>query len=131
MNIFLVMTLAGSNLLCKSFSENENDFIFYNPKYDYNGKIGEDWIHFYEERFGTRNILQVSKSDKSIIYYVDDLNDDFKLEYVEILKDGETHRYMNNEIGREVLKKAQKQFENYLEKIIKIKKEEGIEKLKE
>ncbi|MBU1203686.1 MAG: hypothetical protein KKG60_01310 [Nanoarchaeota archaeon] len=91
-------------------------------QYKYDGKIGEDQVIFREKSYlgisSDDNILRVIKPDGRIIEYKDRLRDDLKLESVEITKDGQTTTYyLDDEIGKPILKEAQKQFDNYLQQI--------------
>ena len=52
---------------------------------------------------------------------------DLKLEYIEITKNGQETRYTpNNEVGKPILEKAQKQFDDYLQQIKTYKLNEGL-----
>ncbi len=89
-----------------------------NSQYDYNGKIGKDQVAFTNSPL-YKNILTITKSDGKIIRYIDSRNGDLKLEYVDIAKNGQTERFDKSD--GPVLKEAQKQFDIYLEQILKIK----------
>jgi hypothetical protein len=95
-------------------------------EYHYNGKIGEEQVIFYEKDYGD-NFLEVARENGTIIKYVDNKSDDFKLEYVEITKSGVTTRYGKDAVGKVVLEEAQKQFDNYLKQILETKKVQGLE----
>lgn len=92
-------------------------------QYRYDGKIGEDKVKFTEDRnlifkFRNGNTLNVTKPDGRVITYIDWLGNDLKLEYVEIKKNGITTQYASgDEVGKIVLEKAQKQFDNYMQQI--------------
>ena len=92
-------------------------------QYRYDGKIGEDKVKFTEDRdliFKLRNgnVLSVTKPDGRAITYMDYQGNDLKLEYIEITKNGQETRYTpNNEVGKPILEKAQKQFDDYLQEI--------------
>jgi len=94
-----------------------------NPEYHFNGKIGEEQVKFYEEDLGgDDNILEVVKADGSKVKY-GDLNDDFKLEYVQITVGDNTTKYnasSTNPVVKGIVEKAQKEFDNYLTKITDI-----------
>jgi len=111
-----------------------------NSPYDYNGKIGKDWVTFEKTNYITgpdRSLLEVIKSDGRVINYVD-WGSDLELESVIIKKNGKVTEYAkNNEIGEPVLKEAQKQFDIYLRQIKEIKTQlrngkvnQGLENLK-
>jgi len=93
-----------------------------NPEYHFNGKIGEEQVKFYEEDAGNDNILEVVKTDGSKVKY-GDLNDDFKLEYVQITVGDNTTKYnasSTNPVVKGIVEKAQKEFDDYLTKITEI-----------
>lgn len=100
-------------------------------KYRYNGKIGEEQVEFRSEYFwgDDRNFLTIRKPDGRVIKYADAEKNDLKLEWVEITKDDKTKGYTDNEIGKPVLEEAQKQFDNYLQKIKELKTKEGLDNL--
>jgi hypothetical protein len=92
-----------------------------NPEYDFDGIIEKEHIKFSENLFGS-NFLKVKKPDGSEIEYVD-LDDDFKLDYVEIrVGENKTVYYAgsSNLDVTPIVQKSQKQFENYLKKITEI-----------
>ena len=93
--------------------------------YHYNGKIGEEQVRFYEENLGRYNTLEVSRADGTVVEY-SDRNDDLKLDYIDITRDGETTRYEPDVIGQKVMEEAQLQFDKYLEKIHEIKQTKGL-----
>ena len=103
-------------------------------QYRYDDKIGEDHVTFTEEKFtigADDNILTVRKPDGRTIKYIDRRGENLKLEGVEFTNDGETTRYTaNDEVGKPILEEAQKQFDVYLERILEIKTEQGLENLK-
>ncbi|MBN2459632.1 hypothetical protein JXB28_05080 [Candidatus Woesearchaeota archaeon] len=94
-------------------------------RYHYNGKIGEEKVSFYEADMLNDNILEVTRVDGTIVRY-SDIDDDLKLDYVDITKDGETTRYRRNVIGRKVVEEGQLQFNGYLTKILELKKAKGL-----
>ena len=83
---------------------------------EYEGKIGEEQVKFSYEHISDRTILTVKKQDGKIIKYVD-IYDNNSLDYITIAKDGQTTRYENDKIGKQVLERAQNQFNYYLMKI--------------
>ena len=97
--------------------------------YHYDGKIGEEQVRFYEEGAGSCNILEVIRTDGTVVKY-SDLLDDFKLDFIDITKDGETIRYSDDVIGQDVLEEGQSQFEGYLAKIPKLKQTKGLMDIK-
>ena len=104
-----------------------------NSQTSYDGEIGEDHVTFTRQEyiFTSDNFLTVTKADGRVIVYVDDLNDDLRLEYVEITTDGQTTKYTaKDEVGMPILEEAQNQFDDYLRLIIEIRTNEGLENLK-
>ncbi len=103
-------------------------------QYKYEGKIGEEQVTFTEKAYfllGGDNILTVTKPDGRVINYVDDFKDDLKLEYVEITKNGQTTKYTaDDEVGKPILEKAQKQFDTYMQQIKETRINQGLENLK-
>lgn len=103
--------------------------------YSYDGRIGEEIVTFYTNYnsgciIPNENTLKVIKPDGRVIVYSDFANEDLKLESVEITLNGQTVTYTNdNEIGRKILAKAQKQFDYYLRSIKAIKIRDGLENL--
>jgi len=112
------MVLAGALALgvsgCSSHSS-----------YHYNGKIGEEQVRFYEEDFGNDNLLEVTRADGTFVKYFD-INNDLKLDYIEIMKDGNITRYKADVIGQEVIEEGQSQFDGYLAKILELKQTKGL-----
>ena len=103
-------------------------------EYHYNGMIDDEHIYFGERTVG--KVLQVERPDGTIITYVDNSSaPDLKLDYVEIttINDGWKSRktyWLNDEVGEPVLKEAQKQFDNYLKKILETNIQEGLDNIK-
>ena len=93
--------------------------------YHYNGKIGEEQVRFYEEEMGNDNILEVTRADGTFVKY-SDINDDLKLDYIDIMKDGETTRYRPDVVGQKVVEEGQSQFDGYLAKIHELKQTKGL-----
>jgi|SRR3989344_2155318 len=124
-------TLAGIILSGALLSGCGNNM--YTP-YEYNGKIEEDHVTFTKKCYfplGDNNILTIIKKDGRTIKYIDNDGADLKLESIEITKNDQTIEYtkvsdigkieMKNriygEIGKKMVKIAQTQFDDYLEKI--------------
>ena len=96
--------------------------------YKYKGKIGGKQIHFYEQILANNYLnLKITESDALTIYCAP--SDNLKLSYIEITKEGNTIRYINDEIGQEIIKIGQLQFDEYLKKITEIKKAKGLKNL--
>ena len=134
------IVLAGA-LALGAVGCSDKDHSQYGYGYVYGGKIGEDQVtliqksHFLGE---DSNILTVTKPDGRVIKYVDILRNDLKLEHVQITEKGITTNYTaNDEVGKPILEKAQKQFNVYLKEIdeakaqkIKRRINQGLENLK-
>ncbi len=102
-------------------------------EYSYNGKIGEEKVEFKEEKrlfFQDNNYLAVTKKDGRQIIYVDNLNEDLKLDYVTILFEKEGITYIKDEIGTSIIKEAQKQFDEYLIQIKELNAQEKLGQIK-
>jgi len=121
----LIPIIAGSSGSCKYVPRHE---------YEYAGKIGNDSVQFSHDFYwkGKSNIqynenkLVVKKEDGRHITYIDKEKNNLKIESVEIITlNGKEHcYYMGGIIGESIVKEAQKQFDEYLDKIL-------IEKCKE
>lgn len=102
--------------------------------YNYDGKIGEEQVKFKQKHYNfsppSDNILTVTKPDGTIVTYADREKDDLKLEYVVIIKGGVTTKYWRDEVGKPVLAEAQRQFDDYLQKIKESKIKKGLVDLK-
>ena len=87
-------------------------------------------------RYYIENIITVKKLDGKIIKYIDDYDFDFKIDRVEVTKDGKTERYggygiYTDDIGKGVLKEGQKRFDWYFQKIEEDREKVGSKKAKE
>lgn len=124
--VLLVPVLAGALVIsgCAKYSQ-----------YQYAGKIGEDYVSFEEKcnLFDWDILLTVTKPNGKIINYYDNAHRDLEIESVGI-KDKEnfflTMYRANDEVGKPIVEEAQKQFDNYLDKIKETKIKEGLESLK-
>lgn len=110
---------------------NDNNYRHYN----FDGKIGEDYVIFESKVSGwgfiDDNVMTIRKPDGRVIECMDCDDEDLKLDYVKITKDGKTIKYTgNDEIGKPVLEEAQKLYDNYLSNIKTIKTSEGLNYLK-
>lgn len=94
-----------------------------NPEYHFNGEIGTEKIKFTEDwDDGGNNTLTLERDDGSIIEYIA-YWDDFKLSEVRITTANGTSRYFSsstNPAVKEVIERAQRDFDGYLAKIIEI-----------
>ncbi len=116
-------------------------------QYHFDGKLGADRVRFYEPKvpdhdktcshFGA-NVLEITRSDGVKIIYTDwtpDVkSDNLKVDEVKIIKSGVELVFNSQSITwQEMLPEAQKQFDNYLQKILDRKKDverEGIDLLR-
>jgi len=130
--IVLAGVLALGNIGCSK----EKD----HSEYNYNGKIGEDEVFFYERENSSwfkedYNILEINKPDGRFIRYTDEKGEDLIVDDVYISKKGVKDLRVavgydsNNEVDQPVLKEAQKQFDLYLQKIKETKTQEQNEKI--
>lgn len=124
----LTSILTGA-LILVSVGCNKNYSI-----YQYDGKIKGEHVKFESNSrwYRTGNILTVTKSDGKIIKYHDVTGNDLKLDVVEKINRGITNRdsiYSGDETNKHVLDEAQKQFDNYLEEILKIKTNREMDNL--
>jgi len=101
--------------------------------YYYSGKIGEDSVQFSHAVgpfFWANadlialdiNTLTVKKPDGQIIEYIDDYQNDLKLDYIVISENGNRNIYRDESS----LKKAQKEFDDYCQQIV----DHGFDKLR-
>jgi len=91
-------------------------------EYHFDGKIGKEGVEFYEAEGFQLNALNVTKPDGKKIMYADEYGEDLKLEAVTIkYGEGSFEKTYRQE---KVLEKAQKQFDDYLQKIKETKAEE-------
>jgi len=99
-----------------------------NSQYNFNGKLGTKQVKFeaHSNGFGfyDDNQLTVTTEDGRRITYIDKHND-LKLDEVSI---GE-HKYVKDVIGKPVLEKAQGQYKGYLEQILELKQQAGVNAL--
>jgi len=90
----------------------------------WSGKIGNEEVFQYKGL--SENFLKVTKQDGRIIEYRDKQGDN-KIDSVEITKGRYSTTYTNDEVGKEALQIAQKQYEDYLAKILEAKKKKALE----
>jgi len=113
--IALAGAFAIGGLSCGSHNE-----------YDYSGKFKGEQIYFSSSLFV--NYLTVIRADGTRINYMDDVGNDLKLGCVSIIpKDKNMTFYRNDKVGQKVLEEAQKQFDDYLAKILEEKQRKGLE----
>ncbi len=99
--------------------------------YDYKGKIGNDLISCEDEYSFWRGldhfVLIVKKEDGREIRYYDKSRDQ-KLDSVVIKKNGKSYFFAEEDkIGAEAFKIAEKQYTDYLAKILEAKNKEALE----
>ena len=105
--------------------------------YEFNDKIGDEWVHFHSQNsfFGTKNnILTITSLDGKKRRYVDDVENDLVLEYVQIIENGKIQKYdftlsFPDDLTKEVNIVAQSQFNYYLRLITETKTSNALEKL--
>ena len=86
----------------------------------YNTKINEDSIKFIKDftKKNIVNIIEVKKPNNKIIIYRDDMNSDYIIESIEVIENGNSRFFHNSsKIEKPVVDEAQKQFDQYLQKI--------------
>ncbi|MFH1455666.1 MAG: hypothetical protein ABIF40_01830 [archaeon] len=91
------------------------------PEYHFKGEIDGEQVHFYEPNNGN-NYLDVTKEDGSLIEYCA-IHEDFKLNYIYITIGENRTKYStdsNNEAVKPIMEQAQKEFDEYLTKILEI-----------
>ena len=100
--------------------------------YNYKGMINGEQIKFEGTKsIGTGlNVLLVRRTDGRVIEYLDNQNNNLKLENVNVIVDGNTTYYKMDKIGRPIIEEAQKQFDSYLGKIKEEKIKQGLESIK-
>ncbi len=96
-------------------------------KYAYAGKIGDEYVKMYES--GVSDILRVTRKDGVIIKYVDSVankspNQSSDVNYFVVIKHGAKKYYYNSPTNGEAIKEAQKQFNDYLSKILEKKEQD-------
>jgi len=88
------------------------------------GKIGNEKVFQYRGPF--ENSLKITKPDGKEIKYIVTYSKN-KVESVEITQNKYSVTYTNNEIGKEALQVAQRQYEDYLTKILVERKRKALE----
>jgi len=101
-------------------------------QYEGEYQIDNNKVAFNEVSYGdldSTNVITVQKPNGKIIKYFDTRKEDLIIESVEIKNYDFNKRYYNSdEIGQMIVEKAQKQFDDYIEKISRIKDQEEAEK---
>ncbi len=94
-----------------------------NPEYNFKGKIGNEYVGSFEiapDFTYSRNLMVIKEDGSNILYFS---GDDLKLDYV-VVRVGENitiyEANSKNPICKEIIQKAQKEFDDYLTKITKI-----------
>ncbi len=104
-----------------------------NEEYHFNGTIGDEKVRFFEYDFDSTHILQVTRPDGTLVEYIDNMGDDFKLDVLNFKKGNSItryHRLKSNEepdITRQpTFEEAQRQFDAYLKRILEVKTAQGL-----
>ena len=121
MNNLRKILCVGTGVLAIGLSGCSRDY----SQYEYNGQIGEERVKFEsKDDLGLfcDNTLTVVKADGKIVIYEDYMFGDLKLEELQTIDGGRKIIYIDNFLGMKKINEAQKQFDNYLESILKIKK---------
>ena len=95
-----------------------------NPEYSFYGNIGEEQVRFHEESIlvSSLSFLDVIKRDGGIVRYWD-YGSDLVLDSVQVRVGNNTTKYSansSNPVAKEIVQKAQKEFDSYLTKITEI-----------
>lgn len=104
-----------------------------NRSYHFDDKLDGEQVKFYETGpRGEYNFLEVTKPDGRTILYKDVDDNDLKIDYVNIRIGNKTETYSRSiEVDRPVIEKAQRQFDDYLQKIWDYKQKKGLSSIKE
>ncbi len=99
-----------------------------NPQYAYEGMIGNERVNYVDEgMFNCKHVLTVLREGKIIKFVdVEVFGEVDGLREVIITDKRGATIYSNNEIGRDVLREGKKQYEEYLAKIIELKRKKGL-----
>ncbi len=97
-------------------------------QYNFNGQIEDEFVKFESINggifWGENNLTIVDKEGK-VKSYSDYFGDDLILEEFQIRENGKFMDYINQFRWAQEMKKAQKQFDDYLKKILSINLTEG------
>ena len=121
MNKLQKLLCIGAGIFTFSLNGCSRDY----SQYEYNGRIGNEFVKFESKddlKLFCDNTLTVVKADGKIVIYEDYMFGDLKLEELQIIDKGRKIIYTDNFSGIKKINEAQKQFDNYLESILKIKK---------
>ena len=113
------LTLAA----CDNFDYQRYDLI-----------IDGEQVKMYFSKY-SNDTLEVKRKDGTIVRYIDSRHNESPnkkndVNYITVTKNGVEKRYTKNAIGRKVVEEAQKQFNDYLSKILEKKQQEGLEAIK-
>lgn len=106
--------------------------------YRFKGTIGEEHVWFYNVTLNGEygedecsfDVLEVRRADGTVVKYVDN-NADLKLDWIAVIKDGETRTfYACEHIFRNFFEEGQSQFNAYLARIRELKVRRAIRDLK-
>jgi len=98
--------------------------------YDFNGKIGYEQVKFGKTFFDGHNILEVKRADGTSVKYFDNDMHDLKVDWIRITNGKEYTDYEKNLIGEKTLQEGQRQFDDYLAKILELKQAKGLKDIK-
>ncbi len=114
-NLIFGIGIAG---IVEGCSANRNLDIYHESTYT--GKIDGDSIKFTREfrKKEIINIMEVRKPNNKVIYYIDAFGKDNLIETVQVNENKNCQLFYNTfETDTSLIKEAQKQFNNYLQKI--------------
>ena len=98
----------------------------YDYQYHFKGRIGRDYVVFWEESLGLRHYLKVNRHDGTVVTYID-IDADMSPERVIIESPrGIKKVYRFRDVWtKPIFAEAEKQYQSYLKKIIEAKTKEG------
>ena len=99
--------------------------------YDYDGKIGQDWVKSTCNFGSTHNKLYVTEANQKITYdWAMEEDMPMVMKITIMTGDGKSTVYKNDAIGEELMRKEQIQLTNYLATILKIQRNKAISAIK-
>lgn len=104
-----------------------------NKSYHFDDKLDGEHVQFYEKGpAGEYNFLKVIKPDGREILYKDVNDNDLKIDYVNIRIGNKTETYSSSiEVDKPIIEKAQRQFDDYLQRIWDYKQRKGLNAIKD
>lgn len=95
--------------------------------HSYDNNIDGEWVRFYQTGIYRENsYLEVTRKDGTVVKYYDEEDHDKKIEKVEITKNDVVTVYERDLAGEMIVEEGQKQFDEYLEKIVEEKRKRGM-----